>query len=80
MLLGDSITLIDTSEAVVRQLKRQLEAKYPQKQDCANTDAGSVCFISSKDETKLLKMAKELMSTDLQAHRLSAAFLSDLRS
>ena len=80
MLLGDSITLIDTSEAVVRQLKRQLEAKYPQKQDSANTDAGSVCFISSKDETKLLKMAKELMSTDLQAHRLSAAFLSDLRS
>jgi len=76
MLLGDSITLIDTSEAVVRQLKRQLEAKYPRKQDWASGDTGSVLFMSSKDEKKLSRMAEELMSTDLQAHRLSASLLA----
>lgn len=75
-LLGDSITLIDTSEAVVRQLKRQLENKetvHPE------DTCGSVVFISSKDEVTLLRMAQELMSSDLSAHAISAKYLGDLQ-
>lgn len=75
-LLGDSITLIDTSEAVVRQLKRQLENK-----ETAHPEdtCGSVVFMSSKDEVTLLRMAKELMSSDLSAHAISAKYLGDLQ-
>ena len=75
-LLGDSITLIDTSEAVVRQLKRQLEDK-----EAAHSEdtCGSVLFMSSKDEVKLLRMAQELMSSDLSAHAISAKYLGDLQ-
>jgi len=75
-LLGDSITLIDTSEAVVRQLKRQLENKVtaPSQDAC-----GSVLFMSSKDEVALLRMAQELMSSDLIAHAISAKYLGDLQ-
>ena len=75
-LLGDSITLIDTSEAVVRQLKRQLENKetvHPE------DTCGSVVFISSKDEVTLLRMAQELMSSDLSTHAISAKYLGDLQ-
>ena len=45
-LLGDTITLIDTSDAVVRQLGRQLETLglNPDSGEC-----GSVAFISSKN-------------------------------
>ena len=75
-LLGDSITLIDTSEAVVRQLKRQLEDK-----ETAHSEdtCGSVLFMSSKDEVTLLRMAQELMSSDLSAHAISAKYLGDLQ-
>ena len=73
-LLGDSITLIDTSEAVVRQLKRQLEEKAFGPPD---NQYGSVIFISSKDEVTLLGMAEELMSSDLSLHVVSATLLSE---
>ena len=75
-LLGDSITLIDTSEAVVRQLKRQLENKataLPQ------DTCGSVLFMSSKDEVTLLRMAQELMSSDLSVRAISAKYLGELQ-
>jgi glutamate racemase len=74
-LLGDRITLIDTSEAVVKQLKRQLESLHPQE---TNTDdsCGSVQFISSKDEAVLLAMAQDLMRSDLDAHAIQAILLS----
>ncbi|WP_370623117.1 glutamate racemase [Polynucleobacter sp. UK-Kesae-W10] len=73
-LLGDSIALIDTSEAVVKQLKRQLESLYPQE---VNTDRsnGTVQLISSKDETVLLAMAQDLMRSDLDAHAIQAVLL-----
>ncbi len=73
-LLGDSIALIDTSEAVVRQLKRQLEEKAFGPPD---NQYGSVIFISSKDEVTLLGMAEELMSSDLSLHVVSATLLSE---
>jgi len=75
-LLGDSITLIDTSEAVVRQLKRQLEDNETTHSEDA---CGSVLFMSSKDEVTLLRMAQELMSSDLSAHAISAKYLGDLQ-
>ena len=74
-ILGESITLIDTSEAVVRQLKRQLN--NPEKK-VQTVKAGSIIFLSSKDEKTLLKMAKELMRSDLNAHAIDAKLLRDL--
>jgi glutamate racemase len=74
-LLGDTITLIDTSDAVVRQLGRQLEALG------LNSDAGklgSVAFISSKNEISLLAMAQDLLSSDLNLHATSTALLGDV--
>ena len=81
-LLGDKITLIDTSEAVVKQLKRQLEALTSnQTENASNTCAsqyGAVHFFSSKDEQALLKMAQDLMHSDLKNHRVSTAQLGSV--
>jgi glutamate racemase len=74
-LLGDTITLIDTSDAVVRQLGRQLESLglNPDSEEC-----GAVAFISSKNEASLLAMAKDLLSSDLHLHVTSTALLGDV--
>ncbi len=75
-LLGDAINLIDTSDAVVRQLKRKLELKGK------HLDAGksgSICLISSKDADNLLQMAQELMQSDLSAHPIESQLVSDFR-
>jgi len=74
-LLGETITLIDTSDAVVRQLGRQLENLG------LNPDSegrGLVIFISSKNEASLLAMAKDLLSTNLNLHQISTALLGDM--
>jgi len=74
-LLGETITLIDTSDAVIRQLGRQLEILD------LNSDSGergSVIFISSKNEASLLAMAKDLLSTNLNLHQTSTALLGDM--
>jgi len=77
-LLGDSITLIDTSEAVIRQLKRQLENQGIKTTHKAGDCYGSVHFVSSKDELKLLAMAQDLMHSDLESHTVNTAFLDSL--
>ena len=74
-LLGDSITLIDTSDAVVRQLKRVLEL-LPQSLDSA--ERGSVLFISSKNEASLLAMSKDLLTSDLNLHAINSASLGEV--
>jgi glutamate racemase len=74
-LLGDTITLIDTSDAVIKQLGRQLETLG------LNPDSrerGSVTFISSKNETSLLAMAQDLLSSDLNLHATNTASLGDV--
>jgi glutamate racemase len=71
-LLGESITLIDTSDAVVRQLKRQLESLDP---NSSHKEFGSVLFLSSKNEASLLMMAQDLMSADLSSHLVNAHIL-----
>lgn len=72
-LLGDSINLIDTSDAVVRQLKRKLEAqsKYADDGTC-----GSIKFISSKDAKLLHQMAQELMQSELDKHLTKSQLVS----
>jgi len=75
-LLGDSINLIDTSDAVVRQLKRKLEA---QGKLLTDDNYGSVLFISSKDSETLLKMAQELIQSDLSLHRIESQLVSNFR-
>lgn len=75
-LLGESITLIDTSDAVVRQLKRQLESL--QKEN-SQKEFGSVLFLSSKNAEVLLSMAQDLMSADLTSHLVDARILGEIR-
>jgi len=72
-LLGDSINLIDTSEAVVRQLKRKLES---QGKRVDHDEYGSITFISSKDAQKLQQMAHELMQSDLDKHSIESQLVS----
>ncbi|APB98980.1 glutamate racemase [Polynucleobacter asymbioticus] len=74
-LLGDSIALIDTSDAVVRQLKRQLELLQKLS---TKKDVGSVTFISSKNEDLLLSMASDLLSCDLSLHAVTTQPLGDI--
>jgi glutamate racemase len=74
-LLGDSITLIDTSDAVVRQLKRVLEA-LPQ--DTHSEKRSSVLFISSKNEVSLLAMSKDLLISDLNEYAIDSALLGEV--
>lgn len=68
-LLGDSINLIDTSDAVVRQLKRKLETQGKHLDDGR---PGSVKLISSKDAATLLLMAQELMQSDLSEYQIES--------
>jgi glutamate racemase len=75
-LLGDSINLIDTSDAVVRQLKRKLEAQGKQLND---GDQGSIQFISSKDAELLHQMAHELMQSDLNERNTQSQLVSTFR-
>lgn len=75
-LLGDSINLIDTGDAVVRQLKRKLEA-HGQSLDTGKY--GFIQFISSKDADNLYQMAQELMQSDLSAHPLESRLVSTFR-
>ena len=75
-LLGNSINLIDTSEAVVRQLKRKLEV---QDKSLAAGLSGSIRLISSKDANNLLQMAQELMQSDISAHHIESQLVSDFR-
>lgn len=74
-LLGESINLIDTSEAVIRQLKRQLEARSMTQ---ANPDGQELTFISSKDEDSLVAMAHDLMLSDMTSHRIQSKLLGDI--
>ncbi|WP_114638731.1 glutamate racemase [Polynucleobacter necessarius] len=82
-LLGDSITLIDTSDAVVKQLQRQLELCKASEGLLENSssakNAGSVTFVSSQDENRLLFMAKDLMRCDLATHVVDARLLSGVQ-
>ena len=75
-LLGDSINLIDTSEAVVRQLKRKLELQGMHFDD---GEFGSIKFISSKDVQKLHRMAHELMQSDLNQHSIESQLVSSFK-
>jgi glutamate racemase len=72
-LLGDSINLIDTSDAVVRQLKRKLEAQGKHLDD---DKCGSIKFISSKDAELLHQMAQELMQSDLDERSIESQLVS----
>jgi glutamate racemase len=75
-LLGESITLIDTSDAVVKQLKRQLDTL---KHSSVSSEFGQVLLLSSKNENLLLSMAQDLMSADLASHAVEAHILGNVR-
>ena len=71
-LLGDSIHLIDTSDAVVRQLKRQLESSGKL---ADHKRFGSILFISSKDSASLFNMAQDLLTCNLDQHPVESKIL-----
>jgi len=75
-LLGDSINLIDTSDAVVRQLKRKLEEAGKQ---LDQGKWGSILFISSKDAQTLHKMAQGLIQHDLREHHMASKLVSTFK-
>jgi glutamate racemase len=75
-LLGDSINLIDTSDAVVRQLKRKLET---QDKHLDHDKHGSITLISSKDSENLLLMAQELMQSELNQHQIESRLVSTFK-
>jgi glutamate racemase len=74
-LLGEHITLVDTSHAVIKQLERQL---VPLDESLDTHISGSVLLVSTKNEVTLLAMANDLMSHDLQSHAVHAVLLSDI--
>ncbi|OWF65942.1 glutamate racemase [Polynucleobacter hirudinilacicola] len=74
-LLGDSVSLIDTSDAVVRQLKRVLES-LPQ--DAHSAKRSSVLFISSKNDASLLSMSQDLLTSDLNIYAIDSALLGEV--
>jgi glutamate racemase len=74
-LLGERITLIDTSHAVIKQLERQL-ASLDKLLD--THVSGSVLLVSTKNEVTLLAMANDLMSHDLKSHAVHAVLLGDI--
>ena len=74
-LLGESVTLIDTSEAVVRQLKKQLETKSISQASQIDLE---LTFVSSKDERSLLAMANDLMLSDMSSHRIHGKLLGEI--
>jgi glutamate racemase len=79
-LLGDTINLIDTSDAVVRQLKRQLESLAEEKISSPSSNPKSaVTFISSKDDAALVKMAQDLMISNLNEHWIRSSILSEMK-
>jgi len=75
-LLGDSMHLIDTSDAVIRQLKRQLETFAALS---GSDPRGSILFISTKNEALLLGMAKDLLSSDLSGYIVKSKLLGDVQ-
>lgn len=60
--MGASVKIVDTSEAVVRQLARQLEARH-----IARSTKGkrSVLLLSTADGARLQRMAMQLLRSDL---------------
>jgi glutamate racemase len=56
-LFGNQLDIIDTSEAVVRQMNRLAPAPNPMK--------GNLIFYSTKDGTKLLDLARALFTHDV---------------
>jgi glutamate racemase len=74
-LLGESVTLIDTSEAVVRQLKKQLETKSISQASQIDLE---LTFVSSKDERSLLAMANDLMLSDMSSYRIHGKLLGEI--
>jgi glutamate racemase len=80
-LLGNSINLIDTSEAVVKQLKRQIEPLEEEIKSPlpSSNHKSSVTFISSKDDKTLVKMAQDLMVSNLNDHLVYSSMLSEMK-
>ena len=65
-IVGDSMQLIDTSDAVVRQLVRQIE----QQGIAASTNAPTLRLLSTANAATLLTMAQRLLHNDLSNYSI----------
>jgi glutamate racemase len=64
---------MDTSDAVVRQLRRKLEE---QGKPVSKGRCGNIKLISSKDAKTLHQMAQELMQSNLDNHSIESQLVS----
>ena len=76
-ILGHQIKLIDTSEAVIRQLGRQLpQTANSQKENRSR----SLMLLSSANGAMLLKMTRDLITCDLKMYSISEHTIGAIRS
>ncbi len=66
--MGDSLTLIDTSDAVVRQLARQLDQRGIVA--LSKNHPSALRLLSTGNADTLQAMAKRLLRSDLSKHRI----------
>ena len=74
-IIGNEINLIDTGDAVIKQLARQLLLQIPNRNESNQSDdtnLGTLTFITTGDSNKLLKMSKQLLQSPLQLRQVSA--------
>lgn len=67
-IVGDSLTLIDTSDAVVRQLARQLDQRGIVA--LSKNHPSALRLLSTGNADTLQAMAKRLLRSDLSKHRI----------
>lgn len=70
---ADSTSLIDTSDAIARQLKCKFKS---QSKYLDQNKHESIGLISSKDADTLHQIAQELMQSDLHQHRIKSQLVS----
>jgi glutamate racemase len=74
-IIGNKINLIDTGDAVIKQLARQLLLQMPIRNSANQVDdahKGRLTLITSGDCNKLLHMSEQLLQSPLHQRQVSA--------
>ena len=69
-LYGDHFNIVDTSEAIIRQMRR-LIPDIDASSSLKNGRAGTIHFYSTLDGAGLLEQSQKLMHSDLNGHEVS---------
>jgi len=74
-IIGNKINLIDTGDAVIKQLARQLLLQMPSRKSSSQAEdanIGTLTLITSGDCNKLLHMSEQLLQSPLHQRQVSA--------